>query len=103
MGRYFQGGDTFVWVIMIESEYTQTDTVVFTVPQSVCSLDVSLAVLFHTHPLFFSQSRHSATVLLTLHTRTNIIVIAVSTCVCYGVTLKFTPGAILVWVITIES
>ena len=87
---------------MIESEYTQTDTVVFTVPQSVCSLDVSLAVLFHMHPLF-SQSRHSATVLLTLRTQTNIIVIAVSTCVCYGVTLKFTPGAILVWVITIES
>ena len=45
-------------------------------------------------------SSRSATVLLTSHMRTNVIVIAVSTCVCYGVALKFTPD---IWVVIIES
>ena len=58
--------------------------------------------LFHARP-FFSQSSHSATVLLTSRMWTNVIVIAVSTYVCYGTASKFTPGTILVWVVTIDS
>ena len=59
--------------------------------------------LFHVYLLFSQSIAVNATVLLTSHTRKNLIVIAVSTCVCYGTALKFTPGAILVWVVTIES
>ena len=87
-----------MWVVIIESEYTN-----ITCRSSLIAFAVLMFLwLFHARPLF-SQSSHSATVLLTSRTRTNVIVIAVSTCVCYGMALKFTPGAILVWVVTIES
>ena len=71
-----------------------------------CRLNCSLSLrafavlmflwLFFAHPLF-SQSAVALYTLLTSHMQTNVAVL-----VC-AMTSKFTPGAILVWVITIKS
>ena len=74
MGRYFRGGVIFIWVVILESEYTRTE--------AVDEIHILAVALTSTN---LAQA---------------VIVIAVLMC---AMASKFTPGAIPVWVVTTES